>query len=184
MRAGAVEDALLGPSTILVTQMEVSAAETAALIRRAAAAGARVVHNLAPAAPLDADALRAVDVLLVNEDEAAWLADEEGASGADAATLHARLGITVVRTLGGAGVEWAGPDGSGSLASLPVEAIDSTAAGDCFAGVLAAALDAGSPLPDAIRRANAAAALACTRRGSQRSLPDHAEISAMLARGV
>lgn len=178
VREAAVEDALLGPGTILVTQMETDPGEIAALIRRARGLGARIVHNLAPALPLAGDALRMLDVLVVNEDEAAWLAADRGAAADDAATLHAALGITVIRTLGGAGVEWAGPAGAGSVAAAPVRAVDTTAAGDCFVGVLAAALDGGAALPDAIRRANLAAGLACTRPGSQRSLPGTDEIDA------
>ena len=178
--AAAVEDALLVPGAWLVTQMEANAAETAALIRRAHAHGVRTVHNLAPAGTLAADALRLVDVLVVNEDEAAWLARHEAAAGDDAAALHAALGMTVVRTLGGAGVEWAGPGGGGRLAALPVRPVDSTAAGDCFVGVLAAALHRGDCLADGLRRANAAAGLACTRQGSQRSMPNAGEITAQV----
>jgi ribokinase len=49
--------------------------------------------------------------------------------------------------------------------------VDTTAAGDCFMGVLAAALDRGQSPAAALRRAATAAALACTRHGSQGSLP-------------
>ncbi|HWK47982.1 MAG TPA: ribokinase [Stellaceae bacterium] len=178
--AAQVEDALLGPDTLLVTQMEADAAETAALILRAHACGARTIHNLAPAAPLDPEALRVLDLLVVNEDEAAWLARHLGVGGEDAAALHGALGVTVIRTLGGAGVEWAGAQGSGCLSGTPVAVLDTTAAGDCFVGVLAAALDRGETLPDALRRANIAAGLACTRRGSQGSLPDTAMIAAAI----
>jgi len=177
--AADVEDGLLGPGTVVVTQMETDPAETATLIRRARDRGARTVHNLAPAGPLAADALRMLDVLVVNEDEAAWLARHEGLPGDDAAALHAGLGITVIRTLGAAGTEWAGRDGHGRLPAAPVHAIDTTAAGDCFVGVLAAAWVRGASLAAAIGRANAAAGLACTRRGSQGSLPGAAEIDRM-----
>jgi ribokinase len=180
-RAESVEDALLGPASVLVTQMETDPAQTAALIRRARAGGARVVHNLAPAMALAADALRMVDVLVVNEDEAAWLAAAEGTQGADATALHHALGVTVVRTLGGAGLEWAGRDGLGCLPAAPVRAVDTTAAGDCFVGVLAASLDRGLSLADGLGRANAAAGLACTRRGSQGSLPTAAQTDGALA---
>jgi ribokinase len=61
-----------------------------------------------------------------------------------------------------------------------VRAVDTTAAGDCFVGVLAAALSRGDALPDALCRANAAAGLACTRPGSQGSLPNAADINAAL----
>jgi ribokinase len=69
-----VEAALLGRDTTLLLQMEVPAAETEALIHRAHAAGARIILNLAPAAPLDPAALRKVHLLLANEDEAGFLA--------------------------------------------------------------------------------------------------------------
>lgn len=183
-RSDAVEDALLGPGSVLVTQMEADPAQTASLIRRAHAQGARTIHNLAPAAELPPDALRLLDMLVVNEDEAAWLARREHLPGSSAAALHAALGITVIRTLGGDGLEWAGLDGHGRLPAAPVQAVDTTAAGDCFVGVLAAALHRGEPLPDALRRANAAAGLACTRPGSQGSLPTAAETDTALRQGI
>ena len=180
-RGAQAEDALLAPGTVLITQMETDPAETAALIRRARGAGATIIHNLAPAAALAEDALRQVDYLVVNEDEAAWLARHAGAPGGDAAALHAALGVTVVRTLGAAGVEWAGRAGGGGIGGAPVHAVDTTAAGDCFVGVLAAALSRGEALPAALQRANAAAGLACTRRGSQGSLPRAADTTIAIA---
>jgi ribokinase len=176
-RAEQVEATLLGPGTILVTQMEARPEETAAIILRAHASGARTVHNLAPAAPLDRAALAALDILVVNEHEAVWLARHLGAEGDTAATISAALGRTVIRTLGGEGVEWCGPEGQGRLPAAVVEVRDTTAAGDCFVGVFAAALDRGATLPEAIGRANVAAALACMRSGSQSSLPDTSMIA-------
>ena len=183
-KAAAVENALLGPGAILITQMETDPLETAAIIRRAKASGARTIHNLAPAGPLAPDALGLVDFLVVNDDEANWIARTEGLPGADASTLHASLGTTVIRTLGGDGVEWAGDDGHGYIAAAPIRAIDTTAAGDCFVGVFAAALHRGEPLLAALFRANSAAGLACTRRGSQTSLPNAEEIDAALNQGT
>ena len=177
-RQDQVEAALLGPTTTLVLQMEVASSETAALIYRARAAGSRIVLNLAPAVPLDGDALRSVDFLIVNEPEAAWLATELNGSPD---RLHATLGVTVVRTLGARGVAYAGADWAGTVAGLPVTPVDTTAAGDCFAGVFAAALDRLISVPDAVTRANTAAALCCTRAGSQDSLPHRDEIDAALA---
>lgn len=178
-RAAQVEAALIGPGTTLLLQMEVPAEETTALIAHARARDARVILNLAPAAPLPAAALRALDLLLVNESEAEWLAADLG-TASDAAALRAGLGVDVVRTLGGDGLEAATAAGVLRLPAHPITPVDSTAAGDCFAGVLAAALDRGLALPDALRRANLAAGLACTRAGSQRSLPRAAEVDAAL----
>ncbi len=108
VRADQVEDAALTPGTTLVLQMEVPAAETAALIRRARARGCRIVLNLAPAEPLDPEALTAVDVLVVNEAEAAWLAARLG-SAATAPDLRAALGMMVGTHLGRAGRRGGGP---------------------------------------------------------------------------
>ena len=173
-RADQIEDVLLAPGTTLVLQRENDPQETAALIRRARALGARIVLNLAPAGPLDADALAALDVLTVNETEAEWLAARHGTTP-DAAGLHGALGVGVVRTLGERGSEWADGRSSGTVAAHPVEAVDTTAAGDCFTGVLAAALDRGLGMANAMARAGIAAGLCCARAGSQNSLPTAAE---------
>ena len=89
--ASQIEDALLGPGVTVVLQMELPAAETGALIVRTKARGGRLILNLAPAAALPEDALRAVDVLVVNETEAAWLCNHLGCS-TSAAALRDRLG--------------------------------------------------------------------------------------------
>jgi ribokinase len=167
----------LGPDDIIVTQMETDPDETASLIRRASDAGARTIHNLAPAASLDRAVLARLTLLVVNEDEAAWLADSLGCDPA-AQSLSTAIGSTIIRTLGSRGVEWAGALGSGHVPAATVQVVDTTAAGDCFVGVLAAALDRGMALSDAIARANLAAGLACERRGSQRSLPRQSDIDA------
>ncbi|TDH60913.1 ribokinase [Dankookia rubra] len=179
-RARQVEDAALGPATILLLQMEVPPAENAALVRRARARGARVLLNLAPAAEIDAAALRALDLLVANEHEAAWLAARLSCA-ADAAGLHRALGIDVAVTLGEAGAEAMTAGGAFCVPAFPVRAVDTTGAGDAWCGVLAAALDRGLPLEAAMRRASAAAALACTRPGAAAAMPAAAETERFLA---
>lgn len=176
-RADQVEDALLSPASTVLLQMELPAPETATMIRRARARRARVILNLAPAAVLPREVLAMLDLLVVNETEAAFLASALGCAPA-ASDLHASLGIGVIRTLGAAGSEYAGPDGELRVLARSVSVVDTTAAGDCFTGVLAASLDRGTPLPAALDRANVAAALCCTRHGSQNSLPLRAETDA------
>jgi ribokinase len=183
VRADQIEDALLAPSTTLLLQMEVPAAETAALIRRAHARGARTVFNLAPALPLPDDVLRMVDLLVANESEAAWLARDRGCS-ADAAALRLALGVDVVRTLGADGIDAASAKGSLHVAAHKIVPVDTTAAGDCFVGVLAAALDRGVPLAVALQRANTAAAVCCTRAGSQTSVPTAEETNGFMTAAV
>jgi ribokinase len=177
-QASQIEDALLGPQATVVLQMEVPAPETAELIARARAAGARVVLNLAPAAALPEDALRALDVLVVNETEATWLAAHLQCE-ALATSLRDRLGgVAVVVTLGAEGAMVAGRDATWHEPAEQVQAIDTTAAGDCFVGVLAHRLDRGETLRAAVRRASVAAALCCTRPGSQGSIPTQSETDA------
>jgi len=179
-RQDSLEDALLGRGTTVLLQNECAAEQTAALIARARAAGCRIVLNLAPAGPLPQGALRDVDVLVVNEDEAAWLATRM-ASGSNAASLHAALGVDVVVTLGERGLEADARAGHFRLDAREVDVVDTTGAGDCFTGVLAAALDRGSPFEAALRRANVAAGLCCGRRGTQGSMPTGPETEAALA---
>ncbi len=177
VRADQVEDAALAGTVVL--QMEVPAGETAAVIARARGLGGRIVLNLAPAAPLPEAAMRAVDILVVNETEGAWLAARLGCEPA-AAALRDRLGgITVVLTLGENGAAVATPAAAWHQPAVPVTAVDTTAAGDCFVGVLASRLDAGGTLREAVAAASRAAALCCTRVGSQGSLPTRAETEAL-----
>ena len=84
-------------------------------------------------------------------------------------------------TLGAAGVLVVTPQALIVIGGLAVEAVDTTAAGDTFAGALAARLAEGADLVDASRFANAAAAVAVTRMGAQPSVPTRDEITRMLA---
>ncbi|MCB1540742.1 MAG: ribokinase [Rhodoblastus sp.] len=181
-RQGKVPDEFLDDATIVLLQMECDLKETARLIHRAHDAGARVILNLAPAAELPLEALKKCWLIVVNEQEAEFLAAQVGA-GADAASLSARLGAGVLRTLGAEGSEACVEGVAHRVAAHAVKAVDTTAAGDCFVGVLAAALDRGLDLPAAMRRASVAAALACTKRGSQGSAPEAGEIDAAMTGG-
>ena len=176
-RADQVADADLAAGTILVLQMEVDPVQNAALIRRASAHGAMIILNLAPAGRVDADVLRHVDWLVVNEAEAAWLG-QAMRTGADSAALHHELCVNVVLTRGAQGVKATWDGRTWRLAAQAMSAADTTGAGDCFVGVFAAALDRGVTPAEALRRANVAAGLSCGREGSQRSFPSRADIDA------
>jgi ribokinase len=175
-RAAMVPDARLGTGTILVLQLEVPPDEVMLLAGRAKRRGSRVILNLAPAQPLARETLRLIDVLVANETEAAAL-------GEAPAALARAIGCTVVVTRGerGAAAHLA-EGGEIAVPALPVTAVDTVGAGDTFVGVLAAALDAGLALPAALRRASAAAGLACTTPGAQPSMPSRAAIDAAVAR--
>jgi ribokinase len=79
-------------------------------------------------------------------------------------------------TLGAAGAICFGPDGGFQVPSLPVSPVDTTGAGDAFAGALCASVDLGFGMEEAVRRASAGAAMACTKLGAQTSLPYTREI--------
>ncbi len=163
----------------LLMQMEVPPEENARLIARGRAAGARVLLNLAPAAAMDRAVLGAVDLLILNESEAAWLGQQLGREG-DAIALHEALGIGIAVTKAERGAAVATHAGVTALPAFDVAVVDSTGAGDAWCGVLAAALDLGMPMELAVRRANAAGALACTLPGAAPSMPDSPAIDALM----
>jgi ribokinase len=147
-------------------------------MQRAHDAGMPVILNLAPASTLSRAVLQAATLIVVNEDEAEALG-AQFACEANAAALHSVLGVSVIRTLGADGAEAASPDGPVRVAAPHVRVVDTTAAGDCFVGTLAASIGRRLSLRDAVARACMAAALACTVSGSQRSIPLAEDVSRM-----
>ncbi len=176
----------LGAETVLVLQMEVPAAQNWSAVDRAKSAGGRVILNLAPAAPVPRNALAAIDLLVVNEIEAQMIAGEFGlateAADDSARALADLADLACVVTLGSRGALAVENGRIWRIDSMPIDPVDTTGAGDAFTGVLAAAIDAGLPLPDALHRANVGAALACMALGAQESLPDGAAIVRHLQR--
>ena len=185
-RAKQVPDALLSETTVLIQQMEVASAENWALIRRAKERGARVILNVAPAGMVPNDVLKQIDILVVNELEGQGLARELGLDIEQATRLPRalanRYGITCIVTLGGAGLLCFGPNGGWSQPSLPISAVDTTAAGDAFVGNLAAALDHGAELSEALRWAAAGAGLSCMKEGAQDAMPHQNDVRTALDR--
>lgn len=189
-RAAQVPDALLGPDAWLVLQMEVPIEQNWALIERAHDRGAHIILNVAPAQAVPAAVLGKLDILVVNEIEAAMVAEAEGLAAegrgpagdprATARALAARHGFTCIVTLGGDGVAAFAPDGAWSVGALPITPVDTTGAGDGFVGTLAAALDGGATLPEALRRASVGAALACLTIGCQSAFAGADAIAARL----
>ncbi len=187
LRADQLDDGLLGPYSTLVLQLEVDAPATWAVIDRAKARGTRVILNTAPAAAVPMDAAAACHMLVMNEIEAVMLAEVSGRGGNDpvaaARALSQDWGVTTVVTLAADGARAFTAQGEAwRIAALAVEVVDTTAAGDAFVGVLAAGLDAGGTLADALARASVAGGLACETAGAQPSLPERAAIEAALPR--
>ena len=184
--ADMVPDALLDPANLLLLQMEVPPEENWRLLRRARSAGMRTLLNLAPFRLVPAASLPAIGILVLNEIEATQVAAHLGQrplSLDDAAAALARqCGGACVVTLGADGALAAERDRLWRTPALPVTAVDTTGAGDAFVGAMAAALDGGEALPDAMRWGAVAGALACTAVGAQASLPDAATIRAALPR--
>jgi ribokinase len=167
-----VPDAALGPKTTLLLQLEVRVDESLALATRAHRLGARVIMNAAPALPLDRAWIDVLDVLVVNEHEAAMLAHalrvpEE--AGAFAAALGASRPLCVIVTMGARGALAVANGTRYGVPAHPVQCVDTVGAGDAFVGTLAAGLDGEAKLPRALARACVAGALACTRVGAQPS---------------
>ncbi|WP_370044569.1 MULTISPECIES: ribokinase [Salipiger] len=172
-----VDDALLDRASVVLLQMENDPRETARLICRCHERRTLSILNLAPAYRLDAEVLSLCGLVVVNEDEAEAMAGWLGC-GKTAAALAEATGTGVLRTLGGDGAELAWRGEHVSVPAVPCTVQDTTAAGDCFVGTFAAALDRGLPLADAMHRAAVAASLTCARKGSQESMPTAADVDA------
>ncbi|HKS48817.1 MAG TPA: ribokinase [Amycolatopsis sp.] len=167
-----VVDALTG-AKVLVASLEVPLHTVESAVAAAAGAGVRTVLNLSPTAKVSSRTLAALDVLLVNEHEAAWLLG----SDAELAGLLELGPRAAVVTLGARGALVITPSGTTEIASPEVQAVDTTGAGDGFAGALTAALAGGAELEPAARRAVRVAAISVTRPGAQPSYPSADELA-------
>jgi len=165
-----IDDDLLARADIVLMQMENDIAEISKLIHRAHHMGKMTILNLAPAIALPEQTLSECRLIVVNEDEAAALANWLDCP-ADAKSLSMRLDTGVMRTLGDEGAEAFFEGEEIRLNAHKVKTVDTTAAGDCFIGVLASSLEKGLGMAAAMQRASKAAALACSRKGSQSSIP-------------
>jgi len=182
-KADTVPDAALGPNTTLLLQLEVPMAAGCDVAVRAKRGGARVILNAAPAAELSMEFLDAVDVLIVNALEAGTLGAALAMPNAPEAFAAAmcKRGVPTIVTLGARGVLAAADRTLFRIEAPAVEVVDTTGAGDAFAGVLAAALDRGTDWPTALAEGVAAGSLACTAPGAQRALPEAAAIRSLAA---
>ncbi|WP_439495479.1 ribokinase [Bosea sp. (in: a-proteobacteria)] len=181
--AQALSAMALGKRDVLLLQREVPEAECIAAARLVRKAGGRVILNLAPAGVPAAELLDNLDILIVNEHEAAVLAGALGwgelVPDALAQRVDAERGVACIVTLGADGVVgWHGGVRR-RLEAPEVEVVDTVAAGDSFVGAFAAALDAGYGFSSALQRGLAAGSLACTVVGAQPSVPRRAEIEAL-----
>lgn len=161
----------------LLLQLETPIETVIAFARRARSQGVQVVLNAAPARPLPAELLSLLGVLVVNKGELATVSAYQGRID----QCMKRIDVPcIVVTLGDRGC-CARVEGElimqDAFAVMPV---DTTAAGDTFCGVLVAGLGGGLGMAQALRQANAAGALACTKLGAQSSIPTRAELEHFL----
>ncbi|MES1934856.1 ribokinase [Salinisphaera hydrothermalis] len=176
----------MGGATAVLVQLETLTAFVNAALAAGHAAGAEVILNAAPAAPLKAFAMDAVDWLMVNAGEAAFvLGEREGATRDETADQARRLAkqydIGVIVTLGADGALWIGRDGSqGHVPGRPTTVVDTTGAGDTFAGAFAAARAEGQSVEDAIRMAGVAASLSVGAAGARAGMPDRSAVRAAM----
>jgi ribokinase len=180
-RAEQVPDQALLDARVLLLQLETDGAQNLLLAQRARRLGCTVILN---ASPLRADVpleLAQAGILIVNQGEVSQLAAQHGQTDGTPAELAGALAracdCEVLVTLGGQGALLTDANGGVlSAAALPVNAVDTTGAGDTFAGVFAAAIAGGAMRQDALEYAAIAAGLACTRRGAQVAQPTREEI--------
>jgi ribokinase len=164
--------------SVVLAQLETPQAATAALFR--ALPKARRILNVAPAAAIAPELLATTDMLVLNETEAAILAQREAEPAALVLALAAETMREVIVTAGAAGAFWARPDGIVIDATPPSVAVaDTTGAGDAFLGAFAASSAEGFAPEKILRLAVTAGALACTQQGAVPSLPYRAAILAL-----
>ena len=190
LEADDVAAAALTEDDIAVSQFEIPLPAITAFFQRARAAGALTILNPAPAMACSAELLDLVDILVLNETELGVLTGKEFSGADDPARF-----IEAARSLGSSGAEdkivcvTLGSRGvlaliDGDPLMIPgrkVKAVDTTGAGDCFVGALAAQLANGNTIPYALGYANAAASICVQRMGAAPSMPTAAEVNEVLA---
>jgi ribokinase len=166
--------------SLLILQLEISVAATLQILRTARLADIKVLLNSAPAVELPDEAFIGLEHLMMNETEAAVLSRSTEAQMEDdknlptvAERFHGRGVKNVIITLGGRGVFYSTSNGtSGLIKAKKVKVVDTTAAGDTFAGAYALeAVKANFDVEAAVRKANEAAAKTIGVKGAQVSIP-------------
>ncbi|QEU94998.1 ribokinase [Streptomyces kanamyceticus] len=170
------DEGLIASADALLLQLEVPVDGVLAAARAARRHGVRTVLTPAPAQPLPPELLAATDLLLPNEHEAAALTGITDDPHAAAGALLSQVPEVVI-TLGSRGSLYAARGAEPVVVpARRVTAVDTTGAGDTFAGTLAVALAEGDSVTEALGWASAAAALSVQRTGASASMPYRSEI--------
>ncbi|WP_018218851.1 ribokinase [Salinispora vitiensis] len=174
------ELAAIREADVLVAQLEIPVETVTEAAVAARAAGTRVVLNAAPARTVPPELFAATDVLVVNESEAQTFTGH----GRDTPAALLELTPRAVLTLGVSGAWYGDRDGGRAcVPAVPVETVDSTAAGDAFSAALAVAWGEGRDLVDAVRWATGAGAACVRRLGASVALPSRDEIDELYQPG-
>lgn len=180
----AAAKAMIAAADVLVAQMETPLEATREAFRLARAAGVCTVLNPSPIVPGIPELLPMCDVCVVNETELAALTAlpiyTVEKVGLQLNALQALGPSAVLLTLGAHGSVYQDRTRSERVPAFPVRAVDTTAAGDAYIGGLIVALAEGKPLPEAMRRGSAVAALTVMRPGAQSAFPTREEVEAFL----
>jgi len=172
---------IIDAADVLIAQMEIPAETVYHAIRTVHEHGTKVLLNPAPAPgePIPPEILGMIDYLVPNQVEALRLAGTGDFDSSVNALLERGVKHVIV-TLGANGAAVFDSSGRHDVPAFRVNAVDAVGAGDAFCGVLACGVAEGLDLLDAVRMANAAAALSVTRPGAQPSMPARDEILALL----
>lgn len=172
---------------VLLTQLEIPLDTVAYALERVAEKDVLTILNPAPATRLPENIYRYVDVLTPNRVELGLLVGMDIRSLDDVVRGSRRLlrmgvRLAVVTTLGASGAIVVTRNKAVHLPAFEVEVVDTTGAGDAFNAGLAVALAEGNDIVDAVRWANAVAALKITRKGAQEGLPRRDVVEEFLGR--
>ncbi len=174
----------IAKSDILLVQLEIPLKTVDYAVKLARENGVRVILNPAPAQSLPIELLKSISILTPNEKEAEFLTGvkvTDESSAEDAGRILISKGVEkVIVTLGKNGALVLDRGGSEMVSGFKVKVEDTTAAGDVFNGALAVALAEKKNIYEAVRFANAAAALSVTKLGAQLSAPSRDEIQAFI----
>jgi ribokinase len=170
----------IAAADMLVVQLEVNLEMVPYALKAAKEFGVATILNPAPAAPISRETIQLADYLTPNETELEALTGGADDVVSAARSLITRDDQTAVVTLGAKGAQIVTLDDTALAPTFAVDVVDTTGAGDTFNAALAVGLSEGMALGDAVRFANAAAALCVTKPGAADSVPYRADVDALL----
>jgi ribokinase len=173
-------------SAVVLCQLETPTESAVEAFRLARSASALTILTPAPAEYVTDELLALCDVCVPNKAEISEITGHAVENAADALRAAQRLRGRGVRrvalTMGSDGVLLLDDSGSAHIAAMPVEAVDTTGAGDAFTAALAVSLADGLDFDDAARRAVVVSGISVTRTGTQTSFPTLEELDKRIQR--